>query len=125
MHGAGSQPEDKSADPSEKGGSEKTPEDPNENQPIQNTAAPAPTGTPTLTSALTEELATLKAEQALLKEVASSFTISHIAPTETGTSQSHEPTKEPEENHIEQSKHQEVHEDGYQQQRDLEMESVD
>uniref|UniRef100_A0AAX7UY58 Taxilin beta b n=1 Tax=Astatotilapia calliptera TaxID=8154 RepID=A0AAX7UY58_ASTCA len=68
VHGAGSQPEDKSADPSEKGGSEKTPEDPNENQPIQNTAAPAPTGTPTLTSPLTEELATLKAEQALLKE---------------------------------------------------------
>uniref|UniRef100_A0AAX7SLA4 Taxilin beta b n=1 Tax=Astatotilapia calliptera TaxID=8154 RepID=A0AAX7SLA4_ASTCA len=63
VHGAGSQPEDKSADPSEKGGSEKTPEDPNENQPIQNTAAPAPTGTPTLTSPLTEELATLKAEQ--------------------------------------------------------------
>ncbi|XP_005736756.1 taxilin beta b [Pundamilia nyererei] len=125
VHGAGSQPEDKSVDPSEKGGSEKTPEDPNENQPIQNTAAPAPTGTPTLTSPLTEELATLKAEQALLKEVASSFTISHIAPTETGTSQSHEPTKEPEENHIEQSEHQEVHEDGYQQQRDLEMESVD
>uniref|UniRef100_I3IVS6 Taxilin beta b n=2 Tax=Oreochromis niloticus TaxID=8128 RepID=I3IVS6_ORENI len=125
VHGAGSQPEDKSADPSEKGGSEKTPEDPNENQPIQNTAAPAPTGTPTLTSPLTAELAKLKAEQALLKEVASSFTISHIAPTETGTSQSHEPTEEPEENHIEQSEHQEVHEDGYQQTRDLEMESVD
>lgn len=125
VHGAGSQPEDKSADPSEKGGSEKTPEDPNENQPIQNTGAAAPTGTPTLTSPLTEEMAKLKAEQALLKEVASSFTISHIASTETGTSQSHEPTKEPEENHIEQSEHQEVHEDGYQQQRDLEMESVD
>ncbi|XP_030573998.1 taxilin beta b [Archocentrus centrarchus] len=126
VHGAGSQPEDNSAEPPEKGSSEKTPEDPNEDCSIQKTReAPAPSGTPTLTSPLTEELAKLKAEQALLKEVANSFTISHIAPTETDASQTHGPSEEPEENHTEQSDHQEVQDDGHQKQRDLEMESVD
>lgn len=124
MHGAGSQPEDNTAEPPEKESPEKTPEDPNEDRSIQKTAAPAPSsGTPTLTTPLTEELVKLKAEQALLKEVVSSFTISHIAPIETGASQTHGPSEEPEESHTEQSDHRE--DDGYQKQKDLEMESVD
>lgn len=114
---------------------QETPKDPpKEDQPVQTTTAPlapaapaAPARTPTLTSPLTEELAKLKAEQALLKEIATSFTISHTAPTETDASQSHglsEGVEEPQENHTE-SKQQEVNEDGYQEERDLEMESVD
>lgn len=106
----------------------KDPEDEHQDQtPEAPAAATAPTGTPTLETPMTKELAKLKAEQARLKEIASSFTISHVVPTETVGSQSQgqsEGVQGPEENHIEGSE-QEAKEDGYQEQRDLEMESVD
>lgn len=130
VQGGGGEPDVKTAEPMQKVGAEvqETPKDPKEERPVQNAAAPAPAAKPpTLTSPLTEELAKLKAEQVLLKEVATSFTISHVVPTESGASQSHglsDGVQEPEENHIEESD-QEVHEDGLQEQRDLEMESVD
>ncbi|XP_045918276.1 taxilin beta b [Micropterus dolomieu] len=131
LQGAGSQPDSNTTEPTEKVVPEvrETPQVPKDDQPVQNTAAPAVI--PTLESPLTKELAKLKSEQARLKEIASSFTISHIIPTETGTSQSQglsEGVQEPEESHIEESngEHlQEVAEDGCQEQRDLEMESVD
>lgn len=111
-----------------------TPKVPKDEHPVQNTAAPAsaaPSGTPTLETPLTKELAKLKTEQAHLKEIAGSFTVSHFVPTETAISQSKglsEGVQDPEKNHIEESngEHlQEVKEDGNQEQRDLEMESVD
>lgn len=89
--------------------------------------APAPAVTPILETPLTKELAKLKAEQARLKEIAGSFTISHVVPTETAASQSQgqsEGVQGPEENHI-QGSEQEANGDGCQKQRDLEMESVD
>ncbi|XP_028294646.1 taxilin beta b [Gouania willdenowi] len=99
-----------------------------EKEPVQ---SPAPlTQTDTLTTPLTDELTKLKVEQNLLKEIASSFLISHVVPTETGVAQLpvhelSEDIQEPEENHIHQSKLQELHDDGTQKQRDLELESVD
>lgn len=128
VQGAGHQPDSDTSEPTEKE-AQKTPKVPEDDHPVQNTAAPA--GTPTLDTPLTKELAKLKTEQARLKEIASSFTITHVIPTETVDSQSQglsEGVQEAEENHIEESKGehlQEVKEDGYQEQRDLEMESVD
>ncbi|XP_015241070.1 PREDICTED: beta-taxilin-like [Cyprinodon variegatus] len=107
---------------------QEAPRDPKEDHPAQNTENPASTGAPELTSPLTEALAKLKAEQALLKEIASSFTISHTASTESAGSQSlgtMEGIQEPEEQQGEERKHQDVHEDHNQEQRDREMESVD
>ncbi|KAM4542483.1 taxilin beta b isoform 1-T2 [Odontesthes bonariensis] len=126
----GAKPDSSTAESTEKEGTEvlEGPKDPKENHPIQNTATPPSAGAPAPTTPLTEKLAKLKAEQALLKEIAGSFTISHVEPTETGASQSHEPSEGiqvPEENHTADSEYQEVHEDGYQEQRNLEMESVD
>ena len=126
----GAQADTNSVVPTQKAGSEapEAPKDPKEDHPAQSSASPSSAGAPTLDSPLTEQLVKLKAEQALLKELAGSFTISHGAPTETGASQSHglsEGTQEPEVNHIEGSRHQDGHEDGYQEQRDLNMESVD
>ncbi|XP_071353584.1 taxilin beta b [Trachinotus anak] len=136
MQGAGGQPAVNIAEPTDEKVPEvqETPKNPEDNHPVQKTEAPAtaaPTGNPTLETPLTKELANLKAEQARLKEIASSFTISHIIPTETVASQSQghsEGIQGPEENHIQESngEHlQEAKEDGYQEQRDLEMESVD
>ncbi|GAA6223250.1 beta-taxilin-like [Lates japonicus] len=137
VQGAGGQPDVNAAEPTEQEVPEvqETPKGPKDNHPIQETEAPAtaaPTGTPSLETPMTKELAKLKAEQARLKEIASSFTISHVIPTETVASQSQghsEGAQEPEENHIQESngEHllQEAMEDGYQEQRDLEMESVD
>ncbi|XP_031703242.1 taxilin beta b [Anarrhichthys ocellatus] len=133
---AGSQPHNNSAEPTEKEGPEEleTPKVPKDEDPVQKTAAPAsaaPAGTPTPKTPMTKELAELKAEQSRLKEIAGSFTISHVIPTETVVSQSQglsEGVQEPEENHIEaiNGEHlQEVEEDGCQEERDLEMESVD
>lgn len=127
VQGAGHQPDSDTSEPTEKEAQE-TPKVPEDDHPVQNTAAPAVT--PTLDTPLTKELAKLKTEQARLKEIASSFTISHVIPTETVDSQSQglsEGVQEAEEDHIEESKGeplQEVKEDGYQEQRDLEMESV-
>lgn len=136
MQGAGSQPDVNTAEPTEKEVSEMqaTPKDPKDDHPVQNTESPAtaaPTGTLTLETPLTKELVNLKAEQARLKEIAGSFTISHIIPTETVASQSQghfESVLESEDNYIRESNSehlQEAKEDGSQEQRDLEMESVD
>nr|XP_046268783.1 taxilin beta b [Scatophagus argus] len=124
---AGSQPDSSTDEPKEK----ETSEGPEDHQLVQSTAAPAsaaPAGTPTLETPLTKELAKLKTEQARLKEIASSFTISHVIPPETVVNQSQGLSEGVQENHIKESngEHlQEVEEDGYQEQRDLEMESVD
>ncbi|XP_034418575.1 taxilin beta b [Cyclopterus lumpus] len=123
VQGAGSQAHVNSAGPTEKEELE-TPEDPKDKDPDQETAAPAETPTPQ--TPLTKELAKLKAEQSRLEEIAVSFTISHVVPTETVVSQSRGPSEggaqEPEENHIEETDREE---DECQEQRDLEMESVD
>ncbi|XP_069016668.1 beta-taxilin-like isoform X3 [Embiotoca jacksoni] len=116
--------------PTEKEGQEEqeTPRDPKEDPAVQNPAVPAPSSTPALSTPLSEELAKLKTEQARLKEIASSFTISHVLPTETAASPSQglsEDVQENQQNHIEENKQQEVQEDGLQEQRDLAMESVD
>ncbi|XP_060938663.1 taxilin beta b isoform X2 [Limanda limanda] len=109
-------------------------ETPKDDHPVQNTEAPAtaaPTGTPTIPTLKTMELEKLKAEQSRLKEVASSFTISHIIPTETVASQSQghcEGVQEPEQSRGDESGGEQLQageRDGEQQQRDLEMESVD
>nr|XP_019953679.1 PREDICTED: beta-taxilin-like [Paralichthys olivaceus] len=111
-----------------------TPKDAEDDRPVQNTEAPAPaapTGTPTIETPLTKELAKLKAEQTRLKEIATSFTISHIIPTETVASQSQghcEGVQEPEQIQREESNGEQLQAgepDGEQEQRDLEMESVD
>ncbi|XP_070697785.1 taxilin beta b [Pempheris klunzingeri] len=136
VEGAAGQPDSNTTEPTQKEGPGEleTPEVPKDEQPVQNTAAPtsgAPASTPTLETPLTKELAKLKSEQARLKEIATSFTISHIIPTETSISQSQElseSVQEAEEDHIEESNSehlQEVKEDGHQEERDLEMESVD
>ncbi|CAN9502396.1 unnamed protein product [Ophioblennius macclurei] len=116
------------AEPTEKKEPEvqETPEEPKQDHAEQSPAAS--TETPALTTPLAQELAKLKAEQALLKEMAGSFNISHVVPTETDASQSNglsEGVQEPQENHINETEEPEVHDDGYQQQRNLEMESVD
>ncbi|XP_034015694.1 taxilin beta b [Thalassophryne amazonica] len=87
------------------------------------------------TSLLSKELEKLKAEQARLQEVASSFTISHIVPPDTIINQSHghgEGSQETEEHHTEEhygkpdhEGEQDQYQDQDQAQRDLEMESVD
>lgn len=135
MQGAGS-PDINTVEPTENKVPEvqETHENAKEDPFIQNTAAPttaAPAGTLTLETPLTKELDKLKAEQTRLKEIASSFIVSHVIPTETVNSQSQglpEGDQEPQKNHTEDSngEHlQDVQDDGYQEQRDLEMESVD
>ncbi|XP_071380597.1 taxilin beta b isoform X2 [Centroberyx affinis] len=124
-------------------------------QKVQEAAAPAaapsvappetPTATPTVQTPLTNELAKLKSEQARLQEIATAFTISHVIPAEllsqdTSVSQSQgltEDAQDPEEQHTEESSTEQTQEvsvpvngveakaDGAQEQRDLEMESVD
>ncbi|XP_054469651.1 taxilin beta b [Anoplopoma fimbria] len=141
VQGAGTQPHINSAEPTEKEGPEElvTPEVPKDADPVQETEAPAsaaPAGKPTPQTPMTKELDKLKAEQSRLKEIAGSFTISHVLPTETAVSQSQELSEgvqEPEENHtgenhIEETNGEhlpEVEDDGCQGERDLEMESVD
>ncbi|CAJ1073293.1 beta-taxilin-like [Xyrichtys novacula] len=135
VQGAGSQPESNTTEPIEKSPEvQETPKNPEDVQPAQNPAAPEPaasTKTPKPETPLTKELEKLKSEQARLKEIATSFTISHVVPTETATSQSQELSEgaqKLDEHHIEESNSsqvQEAEEDGLQGQRDLEMESVD
>lgn len=137
VQGAGSQPEVHTAAPTEE---EEVPEvketakDADDDHPVQNPATPAPAapaGTPTIETPLNKELAKLKAEQARLKEIASSFTISHTIPSETDAGQEQgqcDGGQEPEQNHIEESNGEQLQEgeqDGHQEQRDLEIESVD
>lgn len=134
VQGAGEKPDGKTGEPTEKEEPEapETPAVPEDDHPVQSTAAPA--ATPTIETPLAKELAKLKSEQARLQEIASSFTISHVIPTETDVSQSQELSEgvqEPEGNHIQESngehlqEAQEAQEDGGQEQRDLEMQSVD
>ncbi|XP_037602462.1 taxilin beta b [Sebastes umbrosus] len=134
VQGAGSQPDISTTEPTQKESPEEleTPQVPKEDDPVQNAAAPAstaPVETPAPETPLSKELAKLKSEQSRLNEIVSSFTISHVIPTETDVSQSQgHSEEEPEENHIEESDGdhlQEVEDDGCQEQRDLEMESVD
>lgn len=100
---------------------EETPEAPQDN-PVQNPAATAGASTPE--TPLSRELVKLKAEQARLKELASSFTVSHVLPAGTVPSQSQQlldGVQDTEHNCTE-----EIQEDeGFQKQRELEMESVD
>lgn len=95
---------------------------------------PAPAKTPAAETPLSKELAKLKSEQALLKEIAGSFTISHVVPTETVACQSQglaQAVKEVEENHAAKSNGEALQEtegeEGMeaQKQRELEMEAVD
>lgn len=98
---------------------EETPEAPQDNQ---NPAAPAGASTPE--TPLARELVKLKAEQARLKEIASSFTVSHVLPAETVPSQSQQLLDGVQE--TEHSCTEEIQEDeGFQKQTELEMESVD
>eukprot|EP00066_Takifugu_rubripes_P023760 XP_011613026.1 PREDICTED: beta-taxilin-like [Takifugu rubripes] len=100
---------------------EETPEAPQDN-PVQNPAAPAGASTPE--TPLARELVKLKAEQARLKEIASSFTVSHVLPAETAPSQSQQLLHGAQD--TEHSSTEEIQEDeGFQKQRELEMESVD
>ncbi|KAL6105262.1 txlnb [Pungitius sinensis] len=130
VQGAESQPHN-SAEPKEKEGPEEpvSPEVPEDIDPVRKTASPvsaAAAGTP-----MTKELAQLKAEQSRLKEIAGSFTISHVLPTDAVVLQPQglsEGVQEPEQSHREEINGQdlqEVEQDGCREQRDLEMESVD
>lgn len=90
--------------------------------PVQKTAPAPPPEASALTTALTEKLDQLKAEQSLLKEIACSFQISHLASSEEGAGQSHglsEASQDPEE----EGQSQDLNQDKDQEQRDLE--SVD
>lgn len=94
---------------------------PQDDRPIRDTAAPA--GAATAESPLARELVKLKAQQARLREIASSFTVSHVLPADTVLSQSQQLSDGVQDNCTE-----EIQEDtgeGYQKQRELEMESVD
>ncbi|MEQ2197293.1 hypothetical protein XENOCAPTIV_027236, partial [Xenoophorus captivus] len=129
MRSQGAQPDIHDPEQVLKKGSEvqEAPKDQNE-EPAHNTGSLTSAGGPALTTPLTEALAKLKAEQALLKEIAGSFTISHTATTESADTQSHGLSggiQEPEEKQAEESEHQDVHEDQNQEHRDREMESVD
>lgn len=100
---------------------EETPGAPQDN-PVQNPAAPAGASTPE--TPLARELVKLKAEQARLKEIAGSFTVSHVLPAETVPSQSQQLPDDVRD--TEHSCTEEIQEDeGLQKQRELEMESVD
>lgn len=97
---------------------------PPDDRPVQDTAAPAGAAAPE--SPLARELVKLKAEQARLKEIASSFTVSHVLPAESVLGQSQQLSDGVQE--AEDSCTEETQEDtdgGHQKQRELEMESVD
>lgn len=123
----GDQPDIHTPEQKKKEGGEmqEAPRDQKEDHPAQNTGNPTSAEAAGLTNPLTEALAKLKAEQALLKEIAGSFTISDTAPTDSADSQSHglsEGIQEQEEKSAEESKHRHILEDQSQQQRDREME---
>lgn len=95
--------------------------DPQDHHPVQDTAAAPATDSP-----LARKVVKLKAEQARLKEIASSFTVSHVLPADTVLSQSQQLSdgdQETEGNRTEDT--QEDTDEGCQKQRELEMESVD
>lgn len=117
----GAQPDANTSEGTADTEAQEAPRDPKEESPVQDAAPPAPAGGAT---PLTQELARLKAEQALLKELAGSFTISHVAPTETDASRSHGPPGAIQEEHVEERSHKDS-QDGRQHQRETELESVD
>lgn len=125
----GPQPDSSTSDPAKVEGcaEQETPKVAKDDHPLQNPAAAD--GTLTVESPPVKELAKLKTKQARLKEIASSFTISPVLVTEKIISQSEglsAGVQDPDEELIEERKHlQEVDDDGYQQLRELEMESVD
>ncbi|KAM4625264.1 taxilin beta b [Polymixia lowei] len=147
----GHPPGAETSEPKEKEQSPEVPETPAEKpeeRPVLPSAVPSvassetPRAAPAAETPLTKELANLKTERALLQEMASSFTISHIIPAEvlceeTGVSHLHglsEVDQDPEEHRTEEAggdHHQEpgvdheAEKEGEQEQRDLEMESVD
>ncbi|XP_055361967.1 taxilin beta b isoform X2 [Betta splendens] len=92
-------------------------------QSTQSAAAPAQTPQ----SPLTEELDRLRAEQARLKEIACSFTVSYVVPAEASVGQSQGlPEAEPQPHGgAERNGLQDARDDAQQRQRELEMESVD
>ncbi|KAM8914412.1 taxilin beta b [Spinachia spinachia] len=132
VQGAESQPHN-SAEPKEKEAPEEleTPKVPEDKDGVHKTASPASAAAESPETPMIKELAQLKAEQSRLKEIAGSFTISHVTPTDTVASRSRglsEGAQEPQQNHrgeINGEHLQEVEQDGCQEQRDLEMESVD
>lgn len=95
--------------------------DPQDHRPVQDT-----TGAPATDSSLARELVKLKAEQARLKDIASSFIVSHVLPADTVVSQSQQLSDGAQE--TEDNRKEDIQEDtdeGHQKQRELEMESVD
>lgn len=81
---------------------------------------------PTVETPLTKELANLKAEQARLQEIATSFTISHTIQMDEDSHGLSDGSEVTEEIHIEGSDaSQEAERDAFQVQRDNEMETVD
>lgn len=95
--------------------------DPQDHRPVQDT-----TGAPAANSSLARELVKLKAEQARLKDIASSFTVSHVLPADPVLSQSQQLSDGAQD--TEDKRKEDVQEDTdeeYQKQRELEMESVD
>ncbi|XP_075879510.1 taxilin beta b [Nelusetta ayraudi] len=149
VQGAGGQPEGSTSEPTEKQVSEaqqdqeapsvqensKAAEDQSRPAPAKTPAAAAAAATAAATAAaaeetpLSKELAKLKSEQARLKEIASSFTISHVVATETVVSQSRGlpegVQQEGDERTAAVSNGEHELGSGDQSQRDLEMESVD
>lgn len=97
---------------------------PHEHHPAHDTPAPPEASAPE--TPLARELVKLKAEQVRLKEIASAFTVSHVLPAETVPGQSQRLSDGVQD--TEERRTEEVQEDqgeAYQQQRELEMESVD
>lgn len=135
VQGAGGQPEGNASEPAEKQEARqerearkesKAADDRSEPAPIKTSAAEVAAETP-----LSKELANLRSEQARLKEIASSFTISHVVATEREVSESRglpegaQQAEEAEEEERTVSNGGHERDSGDQKQRDLEMESVD
>lgn len=130
VQGAGGQPEGSASKPAEKQVSEAQQEqEVQENsKAAEDQSGPTPTkAAATAETPLNKELAKLRSEQARLKEIASSFTISHVVATETDVSESRGlpegVQQEEDELNVSNGEHEQV--PGDQNQTDLEMESVD
>jgi len=129
VQGAGGHADVSDGDAAGKEGAEESGGGPQDGAQAATAAAAQAPATP-----LTKQLAHLKAEQALLKELATSFSISHVTPTDASQSQglSAEPEEGGEEERAERSggggggePPLEAERDAVQHRRDLEMESVD
>lgn len=132
VQGAGGQPEGNASEPTEKQVSEAQQEQEvqKNSKAAEDQNGPAPSETPAAAAEtpLSKELAKLRSEQARLKEIASSFTISHVVATETDVGESRglpEGVQQAEEEERTVSNGQHELDSGDQKQRDLEMELVD